>query len=902
MLFPLMVGGLTGRLLKLGLAPASALLRPAAYGVALFGEASAFELASRSARALQGERAQELFSLRGEQGLGRGILHSMLSFAALKGAGSLTQNAGVLLQHSFQSAALVLGHDIAASLNLQEAEQGGLISRLAQAELMNVQFSLSSSLLHSAFPGLHALERSLDLRAQAALRRAPRGAGVAAGREGLSRMAGLPQFEAIAGRHANDITIVQEVNEGNFHQVLETARLAARSICPGQLRIVPQSLHPEQSYAPLMKLWAELLPEATKYRSLSMKLGGITLRYSELPNEINVVEGDRFRMESPRMGTLVELREGESSFEEMTAALSAFRRQMDLLQQDRRLDGPIHHVRTDFPESMGHFVRASIYDAYSGFREWLHGASGDLVGMNAALERGETLTPEQRERLQDLKREFKALSASLYRCAAIWRWVGQNRAHIEVEAYEGPTVGSVAHDFNNRLANFALLDMELRALEAGQASPNSTFDSVAESLHVSVRSAVREGLAIAGEMAERSGIQISFTSQVPAYFNHVLLREDAEIEMALVDILGNLASNMARYHNPNLDPSQRRANLAVRFLPNGDLEFTASDNGIGILPENFDRIGRTGFQELRREVKGSEGKGLSSVIQILRERGFGPLWIRTVPGEGSAFRFVLSKARVEAAPGFDPQPANDEGPLANPLISHAERNLEEGYLVPPASMDLAIRQVLEEIPRYKNLGSDPLLWQQMLDGSFRYRRLQALHRLLSGPAGPEGAVVVDNAHGAFADLFLTAAQMGSHVWLKEPDSESDATQFIEVMELPEYVRERVHRSTPKNMDAPLPVPARISYWSNPNYSNFELPFNASFPDYLGRDVAPGGYLVIQNGRGPFEQDTRSFRFDPSRWRLVYQTSPKGNPNVGDERVLPTASSSPNILTVYQRIQ
>ncbi len=888
----MMMGGLGGRLLKLGMSSfASVWLRPFTFAVALCGEASAFELTSRSLRIAQGENASQLLAWSAEGGLGQGILHSIVSFAALKVAGSAAQNTNVVLQHASQSAAFVVGHDMATALGLQKAETGSLIERLMHAELMNVQLGVSMRFLHGALPGLHVLERSLDLRAQLAT---PRRASLSASASFLpARMSATSELVLSEPIERRRVVIRQEIHSENFDAILALAEAAQGA----HLEIIPTTFHANEVYAPAIKLWTRLLLRAEKYATLSMEIGGVSFRYRELPEE----SGGN---EAAEMGTVIGLRNPAATFDRITEVLTAFRNEVDPAWRLRQKQDALPGVRVDFPDSMGQVVRFAVYHYYGELRRWVHGVSDELLAMSDHLKAGEPLSEAQQGRVDELSEEFKRRKTRFVDYRLIWRWASESRIKASEEVYEGPTVLAVLHNLNNRIAKLMSLELEFHSIQRGQALTDSVLQLFNESVHMTVASAVNEGLEIAKAMAARTHVEIEFPSGLPERFQHVLLREDIHLELALQDVIGNLGTNNVRYHNPELPPTERYAKLNVHFLEEGGLEVTMRDNGIGILPENFDRLGEAGYQEQRQYIEGSEGHGLSSVMQTLREQGWGPLWLRSVPGQGSDFRFVIPPKDFEVAPKFRENPERDLNTVRpGPSISYVERNLEEGFLVPAASMDMAIRQILEQIraPRV-GVGVDFELWQSIVDGSFKYSRLRALHRLLSGRAGPEGSVAVDNAYGTFADLFLSLSQMGSHVWLKEPDRDADAFNFVAVMGLPDKIKGRLHSSEPENINQPLVENARVVYWCNPNYVNFALPEGAILSEYLGRDVALGGYLVIQNGRGGFDAITRSFRFNPSRWQLVYQSDALFNKELGDERVLPTSSSVANVVTLYRRIQ
>src|SRR5690606_24657315 len=111
-------------------------------------------------------------------------------------------------------------------------------------------------------------------------------------------------------------------------------------------------------------------------------------------------------------------------------------------------------------------------------------------------------------------------------------------------------------------------------------------------------------------------------------------------EKRLRQILINLLSNAVKY------TQQGHASLAVRYR-NQVAEFEISDTGMGIAPEDLQRV----FQPFERgsgaEVRAIPGTGLGlTITQLLTQVMGGEIRVRSVPGEGTVFtvRLLLSEA------------------------------------------------------------------------------------------------------------------------------------------------------------------------------------------------------------------------------------------------------------------
>jgi signal transduction histidine kinase len=171
----LVMGGMAYRLGRVGImglnvgASFNMPLRMASIAVGLGSEVTAFEFTNRSLISL-GERAglkpaptANLWNWSGPGGWREGWLHSFLTFGLLKGAGHFIREENILLQHAFQSTALVTGQHMAQGLGLSPAVEGSLAEQFLQAETTNLQMGAGLSLVHAVAPGLTSLERRIDL-------------------------------------------------------------------------------------------------------------------------------------------------------------------------------------------------------------------------------------------------------------------------------------------------------------------------------------------------------------------------------------------------------------------------------------------------------------------------------------------------------------------------------------------------------------------------------------------------------------------------------------------------------------------------------------------------------------------------------------------------------------------
>jgi light-regulated signal transduction histidine kinase (bacteriophytochrome) len=102
------------------------------------------------------------------------------------------------------------------------------------------------------------------------------------------------------------------------------------------------------------------------------------------------------------------------------------------------------------------------------------------------------------------------------------------------------------------------------------------------------------------------------------------------------EIFANLITNAVKYN----DSATKFVKVGANFA--GDVPvFFVRDNGIGILPQNRERVFAM-FQRLHTDEAygGGTGVGLAIVKRIVDRHG-GRIWVESQPGEGSSFHFTL---------------------------------------------------------------------------------------------------------------------------------------------------------------------------------------------------------------------------------------------------------------------
>jgi signal transduction histidine kinase len=110
---------------------------------------------------------------------------------------------------------------------------------------------------------------------------------------------------------------------------------------------------------------------------------------------------------------------------------------------------------------------------------------------------------------------------------------------------------------------------------------------------------------------------------------------------SLRQVFQNLLSNALKFRGA----APLRIHITARRVDEG-WEFTIRDNGIGIAPQDTERIFRLFQRGHPRSAYPGTGLGLAICKKIVERHG-GRLWVTSQPGTGSTFYFTLPAAAGE---------------------------------------------------------------------------------------------------------------------------------------------------------------------------------------------------------------------------------------------------------------
>jgi|GEM_PF-6535441 len=371
-------------------------------------------------------------------------------------------------------------------------------------------------------------------------------------------------------------------------------------------------------------------------------------------------------------------------------------------------------------------------------------------------------------------------------------------------------------------------------------------------------------------------LDLEFTSSVDA-------------PIAFIDILANLTSNAEKYGGFKMK-------VTPHILQNGDLEITVADFGIGMTAETIDRLGEHDF-------------GVDTIIAHLRAQGWGPLWVKSALGVGSTFRFVVParalmrtgvQVEVVSQPHGGVPVTGAAGNIVNAFgegpQTAIEKNLDDGFVVPHAAMDVAMQELLRVMPPAipwddaRHQFPAELLGRQAL----QHRRLLTLHRLLAGAAGPAAITTVELGPGQMADIAATLLPLGGRYVVKEPRVRVGEA-WRDKLDLMQVVGREAVIARVTETECAIAESARMVYCASPSiadgWGNDMIWFTR-----MTRDVAPNGYLVLQTD-APFEQwlaRDGGLQIDVTAWKIVIDRA------LGREWALPTYQDRGLHFRIFRR--
>lgn len=225
-----------------------------------------------------------------------------------------------------------------------------------------------------------------------------------------------------------------------------------------------------------------------------------------------------------------------------------------------------------------------------------------------------------------------------------------NRARDDV-------LGVVSHDLRNPISAIAMCARALEQTPAGdEAAKRQLLLTIRESTEW-INRLIQDLLDVA--VIESGRLSLQLREQEPAPLA-LQARHMFEVEASGHDIEldAKIATNLPLVHADGARIVQALGNLlrnAIKFTPNGGritisvndrsgrVEFSVEDSGAGIPLENQARLFDRYWQSSNGARARGTGLGLSIAKGIVDAHG-GEIWVRSKPGEGSTFGFIIPAA------------------------------------------------------------------------------------------------------------------------------------------------------------------------------------------------------------------------------------------------------------------
>ncbi|MCE9625405.1 MAG: hypothetical protein K8R69_08150 [Deltaproteobacteria bacterium] len=333
------------------------------------------------------------------------------------------------------------------------------------------------------------------------------------------------------------------------------------------------------------------------------------------------------------------------------------------------------------------------------------------------LSSGQALETQENAALETLQSQLKA-RLSIYNLAQ-----GTLRSAVDLSRDADPANRGrqeanrrVLHDLYYRSEFLAGVDYCLSGLLEGSPLDSDLLALLQTPRGNSAGSALKDGITLASPSFPGVS-QVLGSAWYNAFHDQMEFAEGRRATRALADVMANLLTNAWRYRSSEKPAAEFSANST----PDGGLRISLRDDGIGILPEHLFDLGGNGYREARKEVTGSQGFGLASVIENLRSLGWGPLWVRSAPNSRTEFRFEIP-ARAFLRDEVEPKTVSETDVFG----LGPENSMEAGQ---PGKFGHG------EGPRFGNIHSSSLIAKVFSGGDAKSHSLCQARRLGCGESG-----------------------------------------------------------------------------------------------------------------------------------------------------------------------
>lgn len=292
-----------------------------------------------------------------------------------------------------------------------------------------------------------------------------------------------------------------------------------------------------------------------------------------------------------------------------------------------------------------------------------------MRGVNDALKSGRPLSSADALVLQRADDEMNALLDEFKAERATLEWIAKHLGAQSEDKALCQAIKAAMHDSQYSVAKLQTIMVPLFVMPTGKSVDDKTLAPSPNVSSSSLHNVVRDALARSMVELDKEGV-VADTDSIG--FSGVSFQVSPKETQKVVLVVQNLMTNGGRYSDSN--KAIKMVAISGQRLMDGSLEVTVKDNGIGIPADKIRKLGEFEYQTAQKAVEGSTGRGIWSVIKILKDLGFGPLQVKSVEGEGSSFRFVIPQKAFKVSDSTDLLTAN-----------RTAHDLEDTFIIPDAA-------------------------------------------------------------------------------------------------------------------------------------------------------------------------------------------------------------------------
>jgi signal transduction histidine kinase len=217
---------------------------------------------------------------------------------------------------------------------------------------------------------------------------------------------------------------------------------------------------------------------------------------------------------------------------------------------------------------------------------------------------------------------------------------------MQLDLLSQQALGPITEEQRTAMQSLVRWNTQLGALVNDMVSLHAVDTQEIQTAPVRIDAVIKDAIERVSRRAEQAHHRVE--ASVPPHAP--VVRGDAQ---RLGELLDQLLDNAIKF-SPDAD------RIDIRVSPEGEsVQISVQDYGIGIAPDELERIFTRGYQvdsSMTRRFSGT-GLGLALCRRIV-DKHKGRLWVESTPGQGSKFFFTVPLAQAT-----EPAPPARTGPL-----------------------------------------------------------------------------------------------------------------------------------------------------------------------------------------------------------------------------------------------